>query len=203
MYLGSKSYLVTVLTILLFAGIIIAPANAYPYGVSGVSLGCVCHSGSMTQSVIITLEEVPENYSAGDEVILTLNVSGGPNITNSSENIGGFNLRVSGGTLSAVNNTAVQILNGEATHTEQGNDQLSWQIKWVAPQDDSKKISFVATGNAVNGDGDADHEDKWNQIELISTGVSYDEESDLPGFTLVPLLLLLIGVALHSRTRYP
>ena len=149
------------------------------------------------------MDGVPQSYAAGDEFTLTVTIAGGPDVTIESVNQGGFNLVASGGTLAPTDNTT-QIMDGEATHTAEGNDQRSWQVNWTAPSDDSQDITFTAHGNSVNGDGSASSEDHWNKVAVTLDGVPppsvIDDSDDTPGFGLALTLLTLVGVA-ASRAR--
>jgi hypothetical protein len=192
------------ITVLLLAASALAPASARPTGISEVPNGCVCHSGSPAEDVQVTLDGVPQSYAAGDEFTLTVTIAGGPDVTIESVNQGGFNLVASGGTLAPTDNTT-QIMDGEATHTAEGNDQRSWQVNWTAPSDDSQDITFTAHGNSVNGDGSASSEDHWNKVAVTLDGVtppsvSDDSQDITPGFGLALTLLTLVGVA-ASRAR--
>ncbi len=192
------------ITVLLLAASALAPASARPTGISGVPNGCVCHSGSPAEDVQVTLDGVPQSYAAGDEFTLTVTIAGGPDVTDESVNQGGFNLVASGGTLAPTDNTT-QIMDGEATHTAEGNYQRSWQVNWTAPSDDSQDITFTAHGNSVNGDGSASSEDRWNKVAVTLDGVtppsvSDDSQDITPGFGLALTLLTLVGVA-ASRAR--
>ena len=185
------------IVLLLLAGSSLSPAGARPTGISGVPNGCTCHSASPADDVQVTLDGVPQSYTAGDEVTLTVTITGGPEVTNASINQGGFNLVASGGTFSTLDNTT-QLMAGEATHTEAGNDQRSWQVNWTAPTDDSQTITFTAHGNSVNGDGSAGSDDHWNKAEATSAGVV---DNETPGFGLLVGLLSLSVVAIALRPR--
>jgi len=192
-----KNMLMAIMTLLLLMGSTITTTTAYPTGISGVSTGCVCHSGATTSTVTVTLDGVPSNYSGGEIVNLTITITGGP--TAAGENHGGFNLVASAGTLSAPDNTT-QIMNGEATHTEFGNNQRSWQVTWTAPSENSQDITFTTHGNSVNGDGSASADDKWNRAEVTLAGVAPLDSEETPGFGIALTMLALVGVAI-SRVR--
>lgn len=183
--LTKKLVLFSLTMVLLLAATspLLTPATARNDGISNTSLGCVCHSGKSTESVQVTLTGLPDNYSAGDIVDLKITITGGPEVTNDSKNLGGFNLHVTGGILSPMNDSTVQIVDNQATHKAIGNDQKSWNVTWTAPQVESEKITFTVTGNAVNGDEKADSGDKWNQQKYEVLGVDYGEGNGLPGFS--------------------
>ena len=202
----NKSMLLATLVLLLLIGSSITPATAVPTGVSQVSSGCICHAGVASGDVTVTLDGVPSSYAGGDVANLTVTITGGPEVTNESENHGGFNLVASAGTLSAPDNTT-QIMDGEATHTAFGNDQRSWQITWTAPSENTQDITFTAHGNSVNGDGQ-NTDDEWNKAEETLAGVAppagdsdpNDSSEETPGFGIALTMLAIVGVAI-SRVR--
>ena len=175
MKINNRIILIGVLVLLLLLGSSITPVSARSFGVSGFPLGCVCHSGSASDEVTITLNGVPETYSGYDVANLTITITGGPEINNDSVNYGGFNLVASAGELTILDNTT-QILNGEATHTTFGNNQRTWHVKWKAPSKNQSDVTFTAHGNSVNGDG-SNLGDQWNKVVIISAG-DPDEVSD-------------------------
>jgi len=213
----NKSSIIAILGLLLLVGSSITQVSARPSGISNVQFGCTCHSGSASSDVTITLTWmwgdtiIPEQpcaddgpkYAANATRTIMVTITGGPNVTNSSVNHGGFNLVASAGTLSAIDNTT-QIINGEATHTEFGNDQRSWQVNWTAPSDTSQDITFTAHGNSVNGDGAASSDDKWNReakgLEGDGCGQRPEIIAQTPGFGIALTILTLAGVA-SSRVR--
>jgi len=176
--------------------------SARPSGISNVQFGCTCHSGSATESVVITLEGVPDNYSAGETLTLTITITGGPEA--GGENHGGFNLDASAGTLSPFDNTS-QLMDGQMTHTEFGNDQRTWQVIWTAPDDNSSDITFTAHGNSVNGDGSANSEDKWNKVVVTLAGDSTQgggtSDDETPGFTLIATLAVVCLAGIVARPK--
>ena len=197
--MNSTSLLLAVVAILLAASAL-APASAVPTGISGVPNGCICHSGSPGADVTVTLEGVPETYEEwGEGATLTVTITGGPNVTNESINQGGFNLVVDGGTLSPVDNTT-QIMDGEATHTQYGNDQRTWQVNWTPPSNEIEDVKFTAHGNSVNGDGSPSSDDHWNKVMEISQGMcslhpcEMPEDEKTPAVGLVGILVA-VGVA--------
>ena len=50
---------------LLFGGSLLSTTSARPSGISGVPNGCICHSGSAADDIVVSLDGVPEFY--GDE----------------------------------------------------------------------------------------------------------------------------------------
>lgn len=199
----NKSTIIAILGLLLLVGSSITQVSARPTGISNVQFGCTCHTGSATEGVVVTLDGVPNNYTAGDTLTLTITITGGPEA--GGENHGGFNLDASAGTLSPFDNTS-QLMDGEMTHTAFGNDQRSWQVNWTAPEDNTTDITFTAHGNAVNGDGSASSDDQWNKVVVTLAGVdppagggTTDDET--PGFTLMATLAIIALAGFAGRKK--
>ena len=80
-------------------------------------------------------------------------------------------------------------------------------MKWTAPADNTSDISFTAHGNAVNGDGSANSDDKWNKVVVTLAGDTPEgggtTDDETPGFTLIATLAIvcLAGIATKKR-RY-
>jgi cytochrome c oxidase subunit 1 len=118
---------------------------------------------------------LPDNFTAGETYTLALNFSGGPNDAAEGENLGGFFIKASHGTLSPIeNDTRVQKPSGEShlTHTAEGNDYRAWNFTWAAPESDAVIVTFTAYGNSVNGDGEASNEDRWNSATFSLRGIN-------------------------------
>jgi hypothetical protein len=200
----NKSSIIAILGLLLLIGSSITQVSARPTGISNVQFGCTCHSGSATEGVVITLDGVPNNYSSGESFTFTITITGGP--AQGPENYGGFNLDASAGTLSPFDNTS-QLMDGEMTHTEFGNDQRTWQVNWTAPEDNTTDITFTAHGNAVNGDGSASSDDQWNKVLVTLAGVeppageSPPDDGLTPGFTLMATLAIIALAGFAGRNK--
>ncbi|MDP7007083.1 MAG: hypothetical protein QGG57_02695 [Candidatus Poseidoniia archaeon] len=177
-------------------------ASSYSGGISvdDSKSGCICHSSSPASDLMVTLSGLPATYDAGVRYNLTVALSGGPEVTSNPTNQGGFNLEASAGDLSSVDSNTQEKEDGSLTHNSEGNDQRSWKVEWVAPADDSLRVSFTLRGNAVNGDGEASEEDHWNEAEYTSKGSGYEEES--PGLSTILTIALLLGIACRRRLRY-
>jgi hypothetical protein len=199
----NKPAIIAILGLLLLIGSSITQVSARPTGISNVQFGCTCHSGSATEGVVVILDGVPDNYAAGETLTLTITITGGPE--RGAENYGGFNLDANAGTLAPFDNTS-QLMDGEMTHTEFGNDQRTWQVNWTAPADNTTDITFTAHGNAVNGDGSASSDDKWNKVVVTLAGETPEgggtTDDETPGFTLMATLAIvcLAGLA-ATRVR--
>ena len=169
--------------------------GALPSGINGASInnGCNCHNSVADESVIPSIEGLPETFVAGEAYILDISFTGGPDAV--GENLGGFNLKVDRGSLVAIDES-VQIMESSATHTEEGNDQRAWQIKWVTPSSDNVVAEFVLLVNSVNGDSTANSEDHWNVLEFKVAGVNAGSGSlidiDEPAWLIIVGALLVI-----------
>jgi len=157
----NKSAIIAILGLLLLVGSSMTQVSARTNGSSNVQSGCSCHSGSATEEVVVTLDGVPDNYTAGETLTLTITITFGQ--VTGSVNHGGFNLVVSAGTLAPFDNTS-QLMDEELTHTEFGSDQRTWQVNWTAPAYITTNITFTAHGMAANGDNSASSDDKWNKV---------------------------------------
>lgn len=140
--------------------------------------GCSCHNPTYTGQVTAILEGVPGFYTdtKGQAVLpgpynLTIRILGGPPAL-PDKHQGGFNLQVTGGTLQVVQGAnEVQILDGQATHTTQGNKQRNWTgVQWVPPTSPGADVVFTLTVNSVNGDNVNGPDDLWGRTTAISMG---------------------------------
>ncbi len=187
--------------VILLAGIVWfgTPVESYSSGIShdDAKNGCVCHGSSATTDVTISISGLPEEYEVDETYDLEIKLTGGPEPTSSSQNHGGFSLTSSLGKFLSKNENT-QIIDGSITHTTTGNDQRIWQIQWIAPSDDSKKVVFELKGNSVNGDGEPNDNDQWNSAEITIKGVNYTEDSSLTSVSF-PIVssILVIGAVLR------
>jgi hypothetical protein len=149
-----------IIALILCIGLIEVAAR--PNGITNVSTsGCTCHNPTPAAEVTVTLTGYPTEYDPDTKYTLTITITGGPAPT--GVNQGGFNLKVSAGTLAVPTGANdIQIIGGEATHTSAGNDQRSWDIEWTAPGEGTGDVTFTFAGNSVNGDG-TNSGDKWNK----------------------------------------
>jgi len=54
-----------------------------------------------------------------------------------------------------------QIVGSQATHTIDGINQLTWNLRWTAPDPAVGDVTFYLGGNMVNGNCRADLGDRW------------------------------------------
>ena len=126
---------VTIFSIVMVAMLLAPSLQARPTGISNVETGCTCHNGSPSNdvSVYMTLANgsaLPDTYNAGETYSLLVGFTGGPGdvAAETQDNMGGFNLVTTKGTLASIDDST-QIMAGQLTHSESGNDQTSWTIE--------------------------------------------------------------------------
>lgn len=133
-------------------------------GQMGVSTsGCgggTCHGGSANAATSIALTGIPAGgYTPGTAYNVTLSV------TNMSLGKAGFDLSVSGGTLSN-NSSGTMLMGTELHHTTPAtavSGVSSWTFTWTAPA--SGTVNFNIAANAVNGNSQSSG-DVWNKVTL-------------------------------------
>jgi len=161
-------------TSLLMLFVALAPQGAaFPGGISGpvVDAGCTCHGGGVADADVQLIWHVNESWSADAPLHITLEaISDVPLSEDGAQ--GGLNVRASHGTLAAADDTT-QVVDGELTHTEEGNRARTWNFTWSS---DGGRTDLVLTAavNTVNGDGSADAGDRW-QISSVEVATPFDE----------------------------
>ncbi len=202
--------LVAILTVLVTA-LLLAPAlDARPTGITNVQTGCSCHATSASSSVsaFVTLADgspLPSNYDAGATYSLAFGFTGGPGEATVADrvNVGGFNLMASKGEFTITDGDNTQIMAGQLTHTDAGNDLQTWTVDWTAPS--GGKADLLLTVNSVNGDGLASDADEWSQTSYSMMSVGGAGE-DLPepadGLTVLFSAMLLVLVMLVLSVIY-
>jgi len=173
------------ISILIFVGGVYASGS----GVTGYSqTGCTCHSDTADPGTTVSITGIPNQFTPGDTYLLTINVTS----TTVSGDTGGFDLSVSGGTLSTTDPNA-KIVGNEATH--KNNNARSWQVNWTAPTG-VDSVTFYVAGLASNGAGT--NGDTWAKT---SYGVVVIPE--FPGVTLLLVLAAVtIVVLFFTRKRF-
>ena len=151
--------------------LLLAPATiALQTGISGSSVdsGCMCHGGAVAdESVQMELNGLPEIWEPGVNYDLTLEITS--EVQTDGSAIDGFNLRATAGELVSVDQST-QLIDGELTHTEDGNSQASWNFVWAAPSKPSPSVGFSGFVNTVDGDGTANSDDRWNAFKTQALG---------------------------------
>lgn len=122
--------------------------------------GSSCHGGSANSATAIALTGIPAGgYTPGTAYNVTLSV------TNMSLGKAGFDLSVSGGTLSNAP-TGTMLMGSELHHTTPANavsGVSTWSFTWTAPA--SGNVNFNISANAVNGNTQQTG-DVWNMVTL-------------------------------------
>ena len=183
------------MVVLLMATAVSSWAVASPNGLgSEADQGCLCHTPEASTSVQV--EGLPEAYASNTSYALTLTVSSPIEpAVNASQ--GGFRWKVDEGTLSPVNNSAVQELEGGWTHTKEGSTLRSWDVMWTSPSDNTTAANFLIYGNAVNGNN-APTGDGWGVLEFVVPGQAYEgdltPDEGIDGVSQTDRLLLVVGL---------
>jgi len=176
------------------------PDGSFPAGVQ--QLGCNCH-GAASDSVVASIDGLPESYNYSEEYEITVSFQGGPS-QEGNVNQGGFHLWASEGTLS-VNDATAQVYNqNEAGHTEAGNDQISWTVMWTAPATD-KNVDFVLHVNSVNGNedgaGGGTSGDMWSKA-AVSLGGPIEVLEAADPFVVLSVLIVVSAILLTIVLAY-
>lgn len=129
----------------------------------GTSCGS-CH-GNVNTATTVALNGLPTTFTPGQTYSLNFTVA------NSTNSLAGFNIQVTGGTLTAGSGSKVNGAKTQITHTtpmSAVSGVSTFNFSWTAPAS-TTAITFNAVGNAVNGNNNDDSGDQWN---TLSTSVS-------------------------------
>ena len=193
---------VWVLTLLISLMILPLPSgHSYPYGIDDVENGCTCHSAVVSESVIITLEGLPERYVANETYLLNIPATGWAEPIDNHTNSGGFKLWMSRGLLTNLSEEVQVFSVEEIGHTEAGNDQRAWTASWTAPEDDSLIVLYRLHINTVNGDNVPSDADQWNRETGEVPGINVQQEEPVSKLFLngVPIVMISIAVLFYAR----
>ena len=185
------------MVVLLMATAVSSWAVASPNGLgSEADQGCLCHTPEASTSVQV--EGLPEAYTSNTAYALTLTVSSPIEpAVNASQ--GGFRWKVDEGSLSPLNNSTVQELEGGWTHTKEGSTLRSWDVIWTSPSDNTTAANFLIYGNAVNGNN-APTGDGWAVLEFVVPGDAYDgdltPDEGIDGVSERDRVFLVVGLVL-------
>jgi len=203
--------------LLILGGLLLAASNAFSMsggiigengGPNATTPGATCHNPTPTPTVIPLLRlegniSLPLTYEPSKEYRLLIMILGGP--PENGSNYGGFNLRVSAGTL-APNGTDAQALvnpttgETELTHSSTGTLQRSWIVRWTAPADNESTVYFYLVVNAVNGDGINNSFDQWNALRAFLLGTAGEAGGGAIEDVGVPVRAYWIGVIGFAAT---
>ena len=98
-----------------------------------------------------------------------------------TEGVSSFGTRVIGTLTPGEGSQTVADEPGALSQSEPGND---WIVQWTAPAEDVGPANFKLVGNAVNGDGLPNEDDKWNILTFTvsapgATAVATTEDVSL------------------------
>ena len=179
-----------VLSLMLVAPVLGNP-NGPPWDAGGGNLvidtGCTCHGGGAPSTeVVVSVSGVPRAYNLSETYEFTISLQ------HASNDGGGFLFWDEGiGALTPGEGSQWVIESdgrpadgsdpGALSQSEPGND---WIVQWTAPAEDVGPANFKLVGNAVNGDGLPNEDDKWNILTFTvsapgATAVATTEDVSL------------------------
>ena len=201
---GKRSKGAIIALVVIAAMLALPSAQSLPVGIAGVQQsGCNCHGAVPSDSVVASIDGLPESYNYSEAYELTVSFQGGPS-QEGNVNQGGFHLWASEGALS-VNDATAQLYNqNEVGHTDAGNDQLSWTVTWTAPATD-KNVDFVLHVNSVNGNADGagggTSGDMWSKV-TISLGGPIEVLEAADPFVVLGVLIIVSASLLAITLAY-
>jgi uncharacterized protein (TIGR03437 family) len=158
-------------------------------GAPGESTCSACHGGGPPGGVL-TIEGLPQNYTAGQQIVVTvrLNQAGRGRFGFELTAIGGNGQ--SAGTIELTEPQRTQLKNSFAgpprvyvEHTFAGiapqSGQGLWTFRWTAPATSVGPVTFYVAGNAANGTGSTDGD------SIYTTNVSVGVQQPPPNFAVV------------------
>ena len=139
--------------------------------------GCSCHGelNKPSSEIILSISGVPRAYEPGETYNFTVSLQ------HTTYTYGGFmiwdygsgNFSVDEGTRYADKSP------GAISQDAPGND---WLVPWTAPSEDIGDLQFSLAGNIVDGNGQANSNDKWNTLAFTISApgtVTVDEDESL------------------------
>ncbi|MDP6223927.1 MAG: cbb3-type cytochrome c oxidase subunit I, partial [Candidatus Poseidoniaceae archaeon] len=198
---------VGILSLLLVALMLVPQFSAMPGGIgSSANAGCTCHSGGNDGSTTILVEGLPETFNASETYVFTITLvndamelEGGGDPAQGWNGVqGGFRIVVDGGgSITTIDPSYSQDMDGGLTHTEDGNKFRSWDFEFAAPASDAETVEITILGNAVNGnsgkgDGKGAMGDYWSVKNVVVPGLN----ADAKGPSAPPLVILLTAIGL-------
>ena len=176
-----RNILLTFVLSLMLVGPVLGNPNGPPWDNAGSLLieeGCTCHGGGAPSiEVVVSVSGVPRAYNISETYEFVISLQ------HASNEGGGYLFWDGGiGTLTpGEGSKTVADSPGAVSQSEPGND---WIIQWTAPAEDEGPANFQLVGNAVNGDGVPNEEDKWNILAFTvsapgATEIATDEDVSL------------------------
>jgi hypothetical protein len=168
MSISRRTVAIVLVTLLALAALAPLPASPRSAGILGQTRGgCTCHNQTESFTVVPSMEGLPMEWEAGEEYLLNVSFSGGP--ARGPMAWAGFDLKVSAGELYVPQDhltARVDPGSGEATHTKEGSNASSWNVRWRSPSEGTGDVTFSLVVNAVNGDGTQGPGDQWGRLEV-------------------------------------
>ncbi|MGB1954669.1 MAG: cytochrome c oxidase subunit I, partial [Candidatus Poseidoniaceae archaeon] len=197
---------------LVIASLMLIPQfSAMPGGIGqGANAGCSCHAGGNDGSTTILVEGLPEVFNASETYTFTITLvndemtlyGNGDPAQGWSGVQGGFRILVEGGgSVTTVDESYSQIVDGGLTHTDDGNKFRSWDFEFTAPGSDTDTTEITIIGNAVSGgavsggatgSGDSAGNDYWSIKNVVVPGLNAEAQAP----TAPPLVILLTAIGL-------
>ena len=199
------------LSVLIVALMLVPQLSAIPGGIgSSGNAGCSCHAGGDDGSTTVVVDGLPEVFNASESYPFTVTLlndnpryADGDPAKGWSGVQGGFRIVVEGGgSVTTIDPTLSQVMDGGLTHSESGNKFRSWDFEFVAPASDEATVDITIIGNAVSGgaasggatgdspDGTAN--DYWAIQSIVVPGINAGAQAP----TAPPLVILLTAVGL-------
>ena len=152
--------------------------------------GCSCHNVTEALTVEAILDGLPGSYVPGEVYDLRVSYAGGPAAVGGPTT--GFDLHASEGELIAPRGSdqvRVDPASGDATHSLEGTNASSWDLKWRAPGEDAGEVTLTLVVLVGNGDGAQAPEDAWGR------GSWTVEEGGKGGIRQAPAFWTVVGIA--------
>ncbi|MFM7200367.1 MAG: MopE-related protein [Myxococcota bacterium] len=158
--------------------LLVQPVWAYSAGKTGSSTGCSCHSGGTAPDVVF---EAPTKVKPGTKALIKMLITHKA----TGQTGGGFNVKSSAGTLSAVSgDSSVKVAGGEATHTgtkSATSGVTTFEFEWTAPTSFTS-VTLTGAGNSVNKNGGSSG-DMWKSISVTIQADTTCSDADGDGAT--------------------
>ncbi|MFY7811140.1 MAG: choice-of-anchor V domain-containing protein, partial [Flavobacterium sp.] len=146
-----------------------------------------CHSGGNFSASLAISSTVPAGgYALNTTYSVTVTLTSSPNSTRSGFQITAENAsNTKVGTFTA--GTGSQTINNNrgVTHDSTGNSQKTWTFNWTSPATDQGAITFYASGNATNNNGNTTGDQVVTATRLIGNVLS-NQEFGLATFKMFP-----------------
>ena len=143
-----------------------------------IETGCTCHGGGAPSTeVVVSVSGVPRAYNESENVRICDQPPTRFQRRRWLPVFGTVVLELTPGEGSKT----VDDEPGALSQSEPGND---WVVQWTAPSEDAGPANFQLVGNAVDGDGAPNEDDKWNILTFTvsapgATEVATDEDVSL------------------------